>query len=273
MSLGNLSLLSTAQTCSISAENLDGGKGKGGMATEGTGAIPARELGQGWKVSPSIDIPGHGSATLAKIEGPGAIQHIWLTVHPDKWRSLVIRMFWDEEERPSVEVPLGDFFCSGWGIRCNIASLPIAVNPAGAFNCYWEMPFRKSARITLENLSPDPAPGFYWQITYTLTEKPENKAYFHAQWRRSNPLPYQGVHTIVDGIRGQGHHVGTYLAWGVNNNGWWGEARSSFTWMATASGRPFAVPARRTIFVALGISNIHPASTASSVPLIPAWHR
>ena len=97
------------------------------MAIEGTGAVPARELGQGWKVSPSIDIPARGSATLAEIQGPGAIQHIWLTIHPDKWRRFVIRIFWDGEEHPSVEVPLGDFFCNGWGVRCNIASLPVAV--------------------------------------------------------------------------------------------------------------------------------------------------
>jgi hypothetical protein len=228
MSLGNLSLLSNAQTRSISAENFDGSKGKAGMATEGTGAIPARELGQGWKVSPSIDIRPREKVTLAEIQEPGVIQHIWLTVHPDKWRRLVIRFFWDDEESPSVEVPLGDFFCNGWGVRCNIVSLPIAVNPAGGFNCYWEMPFRKSARVTLENLSADPVPGFYYQITYALTEIPEERAYLHAQWRRSNPLPYKSVHTIVDGIRGHGHYVGTYLAWGVNNDGWWGEGEIKF---------------------------------------------
>jgi len=228
MSLGNLCRLSAARTRSISAENFDGSKGKAGMATEGTGAVPARELGQGWKVSPSIDLPGHGTVALANIQGPGAIQHIWLTVHPDNWRRLVLRIFWDDEEHPSVEGPLGDFFCNGWGVRCNIASLPVAVNPAGGFNCYWEMPFRKSARITLENLGADLVPGFYWQITYALTEIPEDRGYFHAQWRRSNPLPYKTVHTIVDGVRGQGHYVGTYLAWGVNNNGWWGEGEIKF---------------------------------------------
>src|SRR5260370_38312791 len=88
MSLGNLSLLSAAQTRSISAENFDGSKGKGGMAKEGTGAVPARELGQGWKVSPSIAIPPHGTATLAEIQCPVAIQHIALTGHPDKWRRI-----------------------------------------------------------------------------------------------------------------------------------------------------------------------------------------
>ena len=228
MSLGTLSRLSKAQTRSISPENFSGAKGEGGKATEGTGADAARELGQGWKVSPSIHLQGSRTVTLADIEGPGAIQHIWLTVHPDAWRKLVLRFFWDDEETPSVEVPLGDFFCCGWSERCNVTSLPVAVNPAGGFNCYWEMPFRKHARITVENLSPDEVKGFYYQIDYTLTDIPDDRAYFHAQWRRSNPLPYKEVHTLLDGVEGQGHFVGTYLAWGVNNNGWWGEGEVKF---------------------------------------------
>jgi hypothetical protein len=228
MSLGNLALLSKAQSRSISAENFTGGKGQGGKATEGTGAVPARELGQGWKVSPSIDIGPGELRTLADIRGPGAIQHIWLTVHPQYWRRLVFRIFWDDEEAPSVEVPLGDFFCSGWCVRCNVSSLAIAVNPAGGFNSFWEMPFQKRALITVQNLAPDKIEGFYYQIDHTLTGIESDRAYFHAQWRRSNPVPYKGVHTIADGITGTGHYVGTYLAWGVHNNGWWGEGEIKF---------------------------------------------
>jgi hypothetical protein len=226
--LGNLSQLSNAESRSISPENFNGAKGQGGMATEGTGANSARELGQGWKVSPSIDIEGGETVSIAEIEGPGAIQHIWLTVHPTHWRRLVIRMYWDGEETPSVETPIGDFFANGWCERCNISSIPIAVNPAGGFNSYWEMPFRKSARITVENLTPDRVPGFYYSVDYTLTDVPEDRAYFHAQWRRSNPLPYMENHTLLDGIKGQGHYVGTYIAWGVNNSGWWGEGEIKF---------------------------------------------
>jgi hypothetical protein len=166
--------------------------------------------------------------TLADVQGPGAIQHIWITVHPGAWRRLVLRMYWDNEASPSVETPLGDFFANGWCERCNISSLPVAVNPAGGFNSYWEMPFRKHAAITIENLAADEVPGFFYQITYTLTDEPDDRAYFHAQWRRSNPLPYKQVHTLLDGVRGQGHYVGTYIAWGVNNNGWWGEGEVKF---------------------------------------------
>ena len=131
MGLHNISRLSKAKTRSISAENFTGEKGKAGMATEGTGANAARDLGLGWKVSPSISIEPRQIVTLAEIEGPGAIQHIWNTVHPTWWRRLVIRFYWDGEETPSVEVPIGDLFCNGWCERCNIASLPVAVNPAG----------------------------------------------------------------------------------------------------------------------------------------------
>lgn len=228
MHLGNLSWLSNAETRSISAENFTGEKGKGGMATEGTGSHAARHLGQTWKVSPSIHVQPKETATLAEIDGPGAIQQIWLTVHPQHWRKLIIRFYWDGEETPSVEVPIGDFFCNGWGERCNVASIPVSVNPAGGFNCYWEMPFRKSARITLENIVDEEIRGFYYQINYTLTDIPDHAAYFHAQWRRSNPLPYKTDHTLVDGIKGQGQYVGTYIAWGVNNNGWWGEGEIKF---------------------------------------------
>lgn len=228
MHLGNLAQLSNAQTRSISPENFDGAKGRGGTATEGTGSDASRELGQGWKVSPSIDVDGLQTVTIADIDGPGAIQHIWCTVHPTHWRKLVFRCHWDNEETPSIETPIGDFFCSGWGVRANIAALPICVNPAGGFNSYWEMPFRRHARITIENLSPDPVKGFYYSVDYTLTEVPADRAYLHAQWRRSNPLQYMADHTLLDGVKGQGHYVGTYLAWGVNNNGWWGEGEIKF---------------------------------------------
>jgi hypothetical protein len=228
MHLGNIARISKAESRSISAENPTGGKGQGAMATEGTGASAARELGRGWKVSPSIDIKGGSTVVLGDIAGSGAIQHIWMTVAPQYWRSLVVRIYWDSEAQPSVEVPLGDFFCNGWCVRCNVSSIPVAVNPAGGMNSYWEMPFRKHARITIENLIPDVIKGFFYQIDYTLTDVPDNYAYFHAQWRRNNPLPYQQVHTLLDGVRGVGQYVGTYMAWGANNSGWWGEGEIKF---------------------------------------------
>ncbi|GCE05800.1 glycoside hydrolase family 172 protein [Dictyobacter aurantiacus] len=227
MGLGNLSRLSHAKTRSISAENFSGEKGQAGTATEGTGAFHARDLGQGWKVSPSIKIAPHSTFTLAEIAGSGAIQHIWMTTYPAHWRQLILRAYWDGEEAPSIECPYGDFFANGWSERCNISSLPIAVNPAGGMNSYWEMPFRQSARWTIENLSDNDI-VLYFQITYTLTDVPEDAGYFHAHWRRSNPLGYKEVHTLLDHVQGRGHYVGTYLAWQVNNRGWWGEGEIKF---------------------------------------------
>ncbi|AYB43848.1 glycoside hydrolase family 172 protein [Paenibacillus lautus] len=227
MHLGNLSRLSNAKTRSISAENFTGEKGKGGMATEGTGAAASRDLGVGWKVSPSVEIMSGETFTMGDIQGPGAIQHIWLTCHPSVWRNLIIRMYWDDEQDPSVEVPVGDLFCNGWGERSDVNSIPVAVNPAGGMNSYWQMPFRKQARLTMENRAPEKA-VLYYQIDYTLTDIPEDEAYFHAQWRRTNPVPYKDVYTILEGVKGQGHYVGTYLAWQVNNSGWWGEGEIKF---------------------------------------------
>jgi len=224
--LGNLSRLSNAQTRSISPENFTGDKGKAGMATEGTGMHCARDLGQGWKISPSVRIQPGQTFTLADIDGPGALQQIWMTP-TGLWRYTILRFYWDDQEQPSVECPVGDFFGMGWGPGAQLSSLPVCVNPGSAFNCYWEMPFRQHCRITAENIADEPM-TLYYQINYTLTDVPEDAAYFHAQFRRTNPLPYKDVYTILDGVRGQGHYVGTYLAWGVNNVGWWGEGEIKF---------------------------------------------
>ncbi len=224
---GGIARLSNAITRSISAENFTGAPGAGGMATDGTGAQAARGLGQGWKVSPSVRIAPGTTFTMGEIAGSGAIQHIWLTTHRQHWRQLIFRCHWDDDAQPAVEVPVGDFFCQGWNEFSQVSSMPVAVNPHGGFNCYWPMPFRKNARLTMENVG-DQELTLYYQIDYTLTDVPDDLAYFHAQWRRSNPLAYKEDHTILDDIAGSGHYVGTYLAWGVNNSGWWGEGEIKY---------------------------------------------
>ncbi|MGA2018562.1 MAG: glycoside hydrolase family 172 protein [Opitutaceae bacterium] len=227
--LGNLYRTSTAQTRSISAENPGGEPGTGGSASDGTGKHAARELGQGWKVSPSVIIKAGQVFTVADVEGPGCIQQIWMTP-TGNWRLAILRFYWDGEADPSVEVPVADFFASGWGKwdRCAlISSLPICVNPRCAFNSYWQMPFRKRCRITMENLA-DESMVLYYQVNYALADVPADAAYFHAQFRRESPLKAKGLYTIVDGIKGRGQYVGTYLAWGVHNTGWWGEGEVKF---------------------------------------------
>jgi len=226
MHMGNLARLSSAKTRSISPENVDGAKGRGGMALEGTGAACARDLGQGWKISPSIRIAPGETRVLADIEGPGAIQHVWMTP-TGHWRYSILRVYWDGAETPAIECPVGDFFACGWNKYAQVSSLAVCVNPGSALNCYWEMPFRRSCRMTMTNIG-DSEMTLYYQITYALTEVPEDAAYLHAQFRRTNPLPYKDVYTILDGVRGRGHYVGTYLAWGVNNTGWWGEGEIKF---------------------------------------------
>ena len=226
MGMGSLSRLSKAKTRSISPENFTGEKGKAGMAVEGTGKNAAKDLGQGWKISPSVKIKSKETFVLGEINGSGAIQHIWLTP-TGHWRYLILRMYWDGESTPSVEVPVGDFFASGWNQYAQLSSLPVCVNPGSAFNCYWEMPFKKSAKLTIENIGEDDA-TVYYQIDYALSDVPGDAAYFHAQFRRQNPLQYKEVYTILDNVKGWGHYVGTYMAWGVNNTGWWGEGEIKF---------------------------------------------
>ena len=228
MDMGNLYRLSTAQTRSISPENFTGEKGKAGMSTNGPSRRAARDLGQGWKVSPLVVIKAKSTFTLGEIDGPGAIQQIWMTPSPiDKTRFFILRFYWDGESEPSVEVPLGDFFASGWGQYSPIRSLAVCVNPGSAFNCYWNMPFRKKARITVENIDGEDM-VLYYQINYTLADVPADAGYFHAQFRRVPQLPEKTVFTILDGVKGQGHYVGTYLAWEVKNPGWWGEGEIKF---------------------------------------------
>jgi hypothetical protein len=213
-------------TRSVSPENPTGAPGAGGRATEGLGAGPGRELGQGWKISPCIEIPAGTRVVLADISGPGRITHVWITTHPDHWRSLLLRAHWDGDPDPAVEVPLGDFFGQGWGRFAQLSSAMVAVNPHGGLNGYWPMPFRAGASLSCENLS-DRAAIVYFQITYEQGGEQDGHGYLHAQWRRSNPVQ-GGLHTLLDGVRGAGQYVGTYLAWGVNSRGWWGEGEMKF---------------------------------------------
>ena len=193
--LGNLSRLSDAKSRSISPENPTGDKGKGGMAEDGTGAIHARGLGRGWKISPSKRVAPGETLVLGEIEGAGAIQQIWITPANVRWRDLILRIYWDGQQLPSVEAPLGDFFACGWGRYAQVTSLAVCVNPGRAFNCYWEMPFRRGARLTLENRDPETEAVIYWQINYALTDVPEDAAYFHAQFSAHQSVALQtGLH-------------------------------------------------------------------------------
>ncbi len=228
--LRNLFQLSNAQTRSISPENFTGEKGKGGMATleEGSAAKAAKKLGRGWKVNPYIHIKPGETFTLGEINASGIINHVWMTP-VGEYRLMILRFYWDDEKEPSIEVPVGDFFAAGWGIMNEpvINSATVAVNPRSGFNSYWQMPFRKKCKITMENMS-DKEATVYYQINYSLEKVEKDTPYFHAQFRRVKELPYKEVFTIVDGIKGKGQYVGTYLAHGARKSGWWGEGEVKF---------------------------------------------
>lgn len=234
MNLGNLSRLSHAQSRSICGENPTGGKGAGAMA-EPDPHKHARELGRGWKCSACRNVEPGETLELANIDGPGAIQSMWFAAAVT--REMILRIYWDGQEHPSVEVPICDFFGAPWvkfsergtkGPLVLLNSLPVVINPNRGMNCFWEMPFRKNCRITVQNLNQEEGKPCFHQINYTLTDVPDDCAYFHAQFRRVNPLPYKEVYTILDQVRGRGHYVGTVMGWGIHNNNWWGEGEIKF---------------------------------------------
>ena len=147
--------------------------------------------------------------TLADIEGPGIIRHIWMTV-PDKtaagsfvMRDLVLRFYWDDEETPSVECPVGDFFCNGFGERAIVNSMPICVNPTGGMNCYFEMPFRKHAKVTLTSEHPGFIKYIFYTFNYALTDVPDDAMYFHARFNRERSTRRGVDYTVLDGVRGK----------------------------------------------------------------------
>ena len=225
----NIYRLQTGKSRSINWENRTGEKGKGGMA--------AGDLGPSRKGSPCIPLVRAGeTVTLAEMDGPGIIRHIWITV-TDRTsdrnryvlRDLVLRMYWDGEENPSVESPLGDLFCCGFGVSYPVNSLPVAVNPTRGFNLYFPMPFRKKARITLENQCDEDVHAFFYQVDYCLTEElPEDTGYFHAQWRRQRLTEKGKDYVILDGVKGRGQYVGTYLALTALERYWYAQCISIF---------------------------------------------
>ena len=226
--LNNLTLKNNIRTFSVSPENLTGEKGKGGMAIEGSASYAARELGQGWKVNPYLVSQPGETLVLADVKGQGAIKHIWITDNTKISRRLILRIYFDGHQSPAVEAPLTDFFANAEHTEYRqLSSLAMCVNPARGLNCYFEMPYFKGFRVEIENIGTD-ACHIYYQIDCEEKTLPEESLYFHAQFRRVNPLPYKEPYVILDNIKGNGHYVGTYMHWGVKSNRWWGEGEIKF---------------------------------------------
>jgi hypothetical protein len=236
--LNSIAKITDGITHLITAENVYGEKGKGGMAVPG-GDIQAevkrigqersiedrtaRELGQKWKARPCTTLPKGGSVTtVVDLKMSGAITHIWMTYDEPALRDFILRIYWDGEETPSVETPLGDFFCIPFNRPLKITSIPINVNPTRGCNCYFPMPFRKSVKITVENRNPERDLILFYAISIDERPVEDNEVYFHAQFRRQNPTTGND-YVILDGVKGRGQYAGTALGWQQNSEGWWGE--------------------------------------------------
>lgn len=230
--LNEITRVTAARTRSICAENPQGIKGGGAQAEVGADlhcTAAASELGKGWKVRPCLkNFESGQTLTLADIQGPGVIQHIWCTVLQGVHRHIALEVFYDDQPNPSIRCPLGDFFANGVNGKALVNSLPIAVNPMGGQNTYWPMPFRKRIRITVRNDGPTTIPDFFYQITYAEQDVPEDTGYLHVAWNRSLTTRENPEHVILDKAVGKGHYVGTYLVWNQLSSCWWGEGEVKF---------------------------------------------
>ena len=225
--LNNLTTRKNIRTFSVSPENMTGRKGMGGMAIEGSASHAARELGQGWKVNPYLVLQPGSTTVLADVKGQGAIKHIWMTDGAvARW--LILRIYFDGQNRPAIEAPLSDFFANAeYTEYRQLSSIAMCVNPRKGMNCYFEMPYFKSFRVEVENQG-DYIVNCFYQIDCEEKQIPKESLYFHAQFRRINPLPYMQPYVILDNIKGNGHYDGTYMHWGVKSNKWWGEGEIKF---------------------------------------------
>lgn len=197
------------------------------------------------KAAPTSDLQEHSNwdnfrvapgAThvLMDEKGPGVITHIWLTFlgpEPQAWapdgsanhQEMLLRIYWDGNPRPGVEAPVGDFFANCFGKRSAVTSLPVIVEDADSYNCFWHMPFRKSARIEIVNESSKPINLLYYNVDWVkLKSLPRDTPYFYAQYRQEYPVQ-NGREYVVLETRGRGHYVGTVLAVRTRSPSWFGE--------------------------------------------------
>lgn len=213
---------------SFTAENPTAAPGAGGRA--------ASVLGAGRKGAPCLTIPAGQTVTLADASGAGEIRHVWCTVAPHTeavgfvLRDLVLRAYWDGSDTPSVEVPLGDFFCNGNGQRSLVTSAQVLVAPTSGMNAYFRMPFHDGARITIENQHPVDVEGFFYQIDWVEIPDPTTvpALRFHAEFRRENPTRPAEDYTLIDGVTGRGVFLGSYLTIVALERYWWGEGEMKF---------------------------------------------
>jgi len=169
--------------------------------------------------------PGE-TRTIADLKGPGAVSHLWFTIaskDPQCLKNIVLRLYWDGEENPSIESPIGDFFGLGNNRIYQYASLPIQIGTECGLNCFWRMPFATSAKITVTNDGPVPCTAFYYYVDYQkLDTPPRTPLRFHAQYRQAFPCQGRDNYVFLDAA-GQGHYVGVNLSVHNRASAWWGE--------------------------------------------------
>jgi len=170
--------------------------------------------------------PGQ-TLTLADLQGPGEIRHIWFTfLYPSRsaLRKLVLRAEFDDIKLPCIDSPLGDFFGLGHALTYDYASTPLAVGTHAGLNCYWQMPFAKRARLTLTNQGSQPCVALYYQIDYrTFETAPPDNLHFFAAYRQAFPPKTGEPYEILQTDGGRGHYVGCNLSIEQNADSWWGE--------------------------------------------------
>jgi hypothetical protein len=198
-------------------------------------AARASSFARGGGNRDTIDLPpGGGEVTLADLQGPGAITHIWMTFRGGG-RDILLRFYWEGSAHPSVEAPIGDFFGAAVGIDAVVDSFPIQVSAEGrARNCWWYMPFNRAARVTASNIvPPDAAEARPIQLYYYIDYRRGGKAdpeipHFHARFIETDPAPRGRMITLAD-IKGRGHFVGVVLGQRARTQGWFGEGDDVIT--------------------------------------------
>lgn len=207
----------------ITWENRTGAVGAGGKEKDGR------------KGSPAIPRIKNGETiTLMDVDGPGVIRHIWITIpdrSPAAMRNMILRMYWDGSEVPSVETPMGDFFGVAHGRTVELTNAYTTMTLGRGFNCFFPMPFGSHAKVTIENDMPDgkDMTPFFFQIDYELrTQLPPNTGRFHVQFRRENPTTEKRDFVILDGAEGPGFFLGCVIGVRPLSGHWWGEGEMKF---------------------------------------------
>jgi hypothetical protein len=202
----------------VSFENMTGSKGRGGMENNGA------------KGHACDSITAGATKTLLKMDGPGIISRMWVTINdrsPEMLRSLIINMYWDNEVKPAVSVPFGDFFGIGLG-KTAVYENALFANPEGrSFNCFIQMPFKKAARIELVNQSSVDLPMVFYDIDLQLLNKWDDSfLYFHSYWHRDTATVLEKDFEILPTIKGKGRFLGSNISVNANpkyKDCWWGE--------------------------------------------------